>query len=245
MGLEPFLLDGGGDLEVTDVPACGDRVAPTTAAGACPERSRRDGCATLGGDAWSTIEPGGVMKNIHFIFISALMVGLGLLSVSAELCAQGAKPSGSAGAKSGEPAAAPEPDTKSGQAYSGMYSFLKEGEFVQVTVEEAGHVTGFVSRFGDGESDKGAFLDQFFKSGKLEGNKLSFTTEIVHGIAFDFKGTIERGEGKNPGDEGYFVLKGTLSENASDVNKKVTSHSREVEFKMFPQDAAPTPSVRQ
>jgi hypothetical protein len=133
---------------------------------------------------------------------------------------------------------------KSGPAYSGMYSFLKDGEFVQVTVEEAGHVTGFVSRFGDGESDKGAFLDQFFKSGKIEGNKLSFTTEIVHGVAFDFKGTVERGEGKNPGDEAYFVLKGTLTENASDVNKKVTSHSREVAFKMFPQDAAPAQAVR-
>lgn len=120
-----------------------------------------------------------------------------------------------------------------------MYSFLKDGEFVQLTVEEAGKVTGFVSRFGDGESDKGAFLDQFFKSGEIEGNKLSFTTDVVHGVAFDFKGTVERGEGKNPGDESYFVLKGTLTENDSDVNKKVTSHAREVVLKMFPQDAGP------
>src|SRR6201993_5095275 len=101
-----------------------------------------------------------------------------------------------------------------------MYSFQKEGEFVEVTVEEVGYVNGFELRLGGGESDKGAFLDQFFKSGRLEGNKLSFTTEIVHGIAFDFKGTVERADGKNPGDEGYFVLKGTLTENASDVNKK-------------------------
>jgi hypothetical protein len=184
------------------------------------------------------------MKKFWFTFVAVLMLALGLLSISAELRAQEAKPSGNAGAKSAEPPAAPEQGTKSGQAYSGMYSFLKEGEFVQVTVEEADHVTGFVSRFGDGESDKGAFLDQFFKSGKLEGNKLSFTTEIVHGIAFDFKGTVERGEGKNPGDEGYFVLKGTLTENASDVNKKVSSHSREVVLKMFPQDAAPAQAVR-
>ena len=68
---------------------------------------------------------------------------------------------------------------------------------------------------------------------------MSFTTEVVHGVAFDFKGMVERGEGKNPGDEAYFVLKGTLTENASDVNKKMTSHSREVVFKMFPQNAAP------
>lgn len=177
------------------------------------------------------------MKKIHFIFLLAL--GVGVLSLSAELRAQEAKPSGDAGAKAGPPATAPQKDEKVGRAYSGMYTFLKEGEFVQVTVEDTGHVTGFVSRFGDGESDNGAFLDQFFKSGKLEGNQLSFATEVVHGVSFDFKGMVERGDGKNPGDEAYFVLKGTLTENASDVNKKITSHSREVVFKMFPQNAAP------
>jgi len=67
-----------------------------------------------------------------------------------------------------------------------MYAFLKEGEFVQVTVENEGRVTGFVSRYGDGESDKGAFLDLFFNSGKLEGSKLSFTTETVHAVSFEF-----------------------------------------------------------
>src|SRR5436309_395474 len=159
------------------------------------------------------------MKRFHFIFmfIFALVSNLGLevLSQPPALLAQEAKPGAAV------------PASNAGHAYSGMYSFLKEGEFVQVTVEDGGHVTGFVSRFGDGESDKGAFLDQFFKSGKLEGNKLSFTTEIVHGVAFDFKGTIERGEGKNAGDEAYFVLKGTLTENTTDVNKKVTSHARD------------------
>ncbi|HKF26541.1 MAG TPA: hypothetical protein VKB24_11200, partial [Candidatus Acidoferrum sp.] len=106
-----------------------------------------------------------------------------------------------------------------------------------------GRVTGFISRFGDGESDKGAFLDQFFKTGKLEGNKLSFTTEVVHGVSYDFHGTVERGEGKNPGDEAYFVIKGTLTENVTDVNKKVTSHPRDVVFKMFPQESSPSPGV--
>jgi hypothetical protein len=129
-------------------------------------------------------------------------------------------------------------EAEADRAYSGMYTFLKEGEFVQLTVEDEKRVTGFISRYGDGESDKGAFLDQFFKSAKLEGNKLNFTTEIVHGVSFDFRGTVERGEGKNPGDEAYFVLKGWLTENSSDTNKKVTSRSQEVAFKMFPQDAA-------
>jgi len=132
----------------------------------------------------------------------------------------------------------------SAQDYSGMYSFLREGEFVQVTVEDEGHVTGFVSRYGDLESDKGAFLDQFFKEGKLAGNQLSFTTETVHGVWFEFKGTIGRGEGKKPGDEAYYVLKGALTESSTDANKKVPSRSREVEFKSFPQEASPAPQKR-
>jgi hypothetical protein len=137
-----------------------------------------------------------------------------------------------------------EPTKTAGQAYSGMYSFLKDGEFVQVTVEDDGRVTGFISRYGNGESDKGAFLDQFFKSGKLEGNNLTFTTEIVHGVAFDFKGSVERGQGKAPGDEAYYVLKGTLTENTTDANKKVTSRSQDVLLKSFPQDAAPAANNR-
>lgn len=127
----------------------------------------------------------------------------------------------------------------SGTNYSGMYSFLRDGEFVQVTVEDQGRVTGFVSRYGDSESDRGDFLDHFFKSGKLDGNQLVFTTEIVHGVSFEFRGTIDRGEGKNPGDEAYYVLKGALTENMTDEAKKVSSRQRKVAFKSFPQDMSP------
>jgi hypothetical protein len=126
-----------------------------------------------------------------------------------------------------------------GTDYSGMYTFLRDGEFVQVTVEDQGRVTGFVSRFGDSESDRGVFLDHFFKSGKLDGNQLAFTTETVHGASFEFRGTVERGEGKSRGDDAYYVLKGTLVENTTDEAKKVSSRSREVTLKSFPQDMAP------
>lgn len=138
----------------------------------------------------------------------------------------------------------PTPAQNPGHGYSGMYSFLKDGEFVQVTVEDEGHVTGFVSRYGDGESDKGEFLNQFFKTGKLDGNKLNFTTDVVHGVSFDFKGTVERGEGKNPGDEAYYVLRGILNENTSDANKNVTARTRDVLFKLFPQEASPPAQSR-
>jgi hypothetical protein len=171
------------------------------------------------------------MRSIFVLIVGFIVLAVASLAVAQE------KPETP---KSG-PSAAP---AKAGQDYSGMYTFLKEGEFVQLTVEDTGQITGFVSRYGDGESDKGAFLDQFFKSGNLDGNKLSFTTETVHGVWFDFKGKVERGEGKNPGDEAYYTLRGSLTQNSSDANKKVSSHFRDVLFKMFPQEAGPVPAAR-
>src|SRR5215472_8313394 len=180
------------------------------------------------------------MKMVRYFLICSV-IGLELWCSSASLRAQDAKPSGDKEAERSQPSS---DSAKEGRAYSGMYSFQKEGEFLQLTVEDSGSVTGFVSRFGDGENDKGAFLDQFFKTGKLDRNKLTFTTDVVHGVAFDFKGTVDRGEGKNPGEEAYYVLKGTLTENVTDANKKVTSRSRPVVFKMFPQEGAPSPADR-
>src|SRR6476661_3265180 len=133
--------------------------------------------------------------------------------------------------------AAPNPPApKTADDYSGMYSFLQDGEFVQLTVEDKGRVTGFISRYGDLESDRGEFLDLFFKEGKLEATALSFTTQTVHGVWYDFKGALERGPGKNPGDEAYYLLKGTLVQNTTDANKKTIAKSRDVDFKSFPKD---------
>src|SRR5437588_11137986 len=136
------------------------------------------------------------------------------------------------------------PPAKTAPDYSGMYTFLREGEFVQVTVEEAGRVTGFVSRYGDLESDKGTFLDHFFKEGKLDGNKIGFTTVTVHGVWFEFKGSVDRGTGKNTGDEAYFVLNGTLTQYTTDASKRASSKSTDVSFKLFPKDMTPAPGPR-
>lgn len=131
----------------------------------------------------------------------------------------------------------PNPATP-GADYSGMYSFLRAGEFVQLTVEDQGRVIGFVSRYADPEGE-GGFLDHFFKSGKLEGNQLTFTTETVHDVSFEFRGTVERGEGKSRADEAYYVLTGTLVENDTDAAKKTSSRSSDVALKSFPLDLAP------
>jgi hypothetical protein len=181
------------------------------------------------------------MKKLKAIFLWVVILAFVALASAVGGQESGQEPK-SAPPKAGE--TAPAHEAKPGREYSGMYGFLKEGEFVQITVEDEGRVTGFVSRYGDGESDKGAFLDQFFRSGKLDGTKLTFTTETVHAVWFEFKGTVERGEGKNPGDEAYYVLKGTITDNTTDAEKKVTSHGHEVVFKMFPAEASPAPAAR-
>ena len=121
--------------------------------------------------------------------------------------------------------------------YSGMYSFLTDGEFVQITIEDEGQVTGFVSRYGDLQGDHRAFIDHFFKRGKIEGRKLTFTTELAQNVSYEFSGTVERGDGKTPADEAFYVLRGTLVQNSLDSNHKMQSKSQPVTFKSFPQEA--------
>ena len=137
-----------------------------------------------------------------------------------------------------QPSKSPVPPPQSPAAtddVSGMYSFEKEGEFVQITVEESG-VSGFVSRYGDSEDDKGKFLDQFFSKASLKDKHLTFTTKKVHGVWFDFDGMVNQGSGKTPHDEGYRVIRGTLTESSNNADNKVVSKSREIEMKSFPQD---------
>ncbi len=118
--------------------------------------------------------------------------------------------------------------------YSGMYSFLQEGEFVQINLEEGSRLTGFISRYSD--SEKALFVDHFFDKAELHDHDIRFTTRKVHGIWFEFKGTISRGPGKTRNAEAYYVIKGTLTQYTSDANQVVTAKQREAEFRSFPQD---------
>jgi hypothetical protein len=52
-------------------------------------------------------------------------------------------------------------------------------------------------------------------------------------VSFAFTGTVERGDGKNPGDEGYYLLKGALTENGGDAGKKES----QVVLRMFPRNS--------
>jgi hypothetical protein len=121
--------------------------------------------------------------------------------------------------------------------FSGMYSFQKEGEFMQITLEDKGSVSGFISRYGDSEGDKGTFLDQFIKSGTSNGKQVSFTTESVHGVFYTFEGAFDRGSGKKPEEDGYYVLRGTLTRTVSTPDpKNATMQTSQVEFRSFPRD---------
>ncbi len=118
---------------------------------------------------------------------------------------------------------------------SGTYTFVHDGETLQVNVEED-KVAGWVTRFGEGESDKGQRIDQFFDKAELKGDQLSFTTKVIHGVWFEFQGKVARGAAKTRSEEGYYVLRGTLKHYTSDADKHVSAKEREVEFKLFPQE---------
>lgn len=119
---------------------------------------------------------------------------------------------------------------------SGMYTFLNNGEFLQINIE-GDTVSGYISRTGDLESDRGTFLDQFFDKASISGHDVTFTTRILHGEWFEFKGRFERGHAKTKAEDGYYMLRGTLIKFAGD-EKNPASSAHQVEFKWMaqPQD---------
>jgi hypothetical protein len=120
---------------------------------------------------------------------------------------------------------------------SGMYSFLSAGEFVQIDLEPD-NVSGFISRKGDLESDRGALLDQFFDRASVKDHEVAFSTRQLHGVWFDFKGRFDRGPAKTRQQDGYYVIRGTLTEFMSNAGgREASSRSRQVEFKLLGQPA--------
>ncbi len=116
-----------------------------------------------------------------------------------------------------------------------MYSFLKEGEFLQINLDRNGVASGYISRQGDLESDRGAFLDQFFSQASIRGHDVAFTTRAIHGVWFEFKGRFDRGPAKTKQEDGYYVVRGTLKEFTKGTDNNIASRSREAEFKLLGQ----------
>ena len=80
---------------------------------------------------------------------------------------------------------------------SGEYALGGNG---RIDVElQSDHLSGFISRLGDRESDAGEPLTFFFATSQLSGQHLAFTTRQVHGTWFSFEGTIVRGSRSGSG----------------------------------------------
>lgn len=126
--------------------------------------------------------------------------------------------------------------------FSGTYTFLRDGEDLQINLQN-GKLDGFVSRYGDSEADKDVLLQHFIEKASLNGNEVSFTTSKIHGVWFEFKGKVRRGEGKAPANEGYYVLEGTITRYEM-VDKKIAAKSREVQFRSLPTDFGTFPDPK-
>jgi len=157
-----------------------------------------------------------------------------LLCLASVALAQPASPKNSS---AGNPAAAV-------GDFSGTYSFLREGEDLQINVRN-GKLDGFASRYGDTETDKNVLLQHFLEKSSVTGNEVSFTTDKIHGVWFEFKGKVRRSAGKTATEEGYYVLEGTITRYETGADNKTTAKSREVQFRSLPSDfGIPPPGPR-
>jgi hypothetical protein len=125
--------------------------------------------------------------------------------------------------------------------FSGLYTFVHDGESVQITLDELPTaaqpkvpVTGYVTRLGESDTDRDQTFDLMFKSGSLESKTIKFTTKTIHGISYDFTGTVRRGDAKSKDKEGYVVIEGKLTENNVDKKGATRSRTRELTMKSFP-----------
>jgi hypothetical protein len=71
---------------------------------------------------------------------------------------------------------------------------------------------GYLTRMGDGTSDRGAPLTYFFARTTVSPTQLTFITKQVHGVWWSFAGTIDRGTVQSNAQKGYYFLNGTLTE---------------------------------
>jgi len=137
-----------------------------------------------------------------------------------------------------------QPDPKSSAtrdptALSGEYEFLHQGEILQLTIQPDDSsadkkVTGFISRHGELESDRGTPLDHFIAEGILRGDQLEFRTGTIHGVWFEFKGSIKHGPGRSPAERGYFVVEGKLTQHVLDRDRHESAQSRQVTLNSMP-----------
>jgi hypothetical protein len=88
-------------------------------------------------------------------------------------------------------------------------------EVIEIILNGSGdevRLQGYLTRIGDGVSDRGAPLTYFFARTTVNPARLTFITRQVHGVWWNFAGSIERGSVQTSAQKGFYFLNGTLTE---------------------------------
>ena len=116
---------------------------------------------------------------------------------------------------------------------SGEYLFGSDpNDVIQITLT-GDELSGYISRYGKAQNDQGAPLTLFFAHTWLDGPKLGFDTQEIHGVSYSFEGTIVRGSAKATREAGYYLLQGTLVQSEagttqpSRVSMKLAPHTQQ------------------
>jgi hypothetical protein len=94
---------------------------------------------------------------------------------------------------------------------------------------------GYLTRIGDGVSDRGAPLTYFFARTTVNPAKLTFITRQVHGVWWSFIGSIDRGSVQSNLEKGYYFLNGMLTEHFDNGQ----SAPRRVSLPLLPEGQSP------
>lgn len=100
---------------------------------------------------------------------------------------------------------------------SGEYELDDNGSMVQITIEDR-RLSGYVTKM-----DAGSALTLFFQRTTIQGDRLTFTTQVVHGVSYGFTGIVTRGDEQSAAKPGYFRLAGdwTVYQSGSHETKPV------------------------
>lgn len=99
---------------------------------------------------------------------------------------------------------------------SGSYALNPDGnETIEIILSgDDGQLRlqGYVTRLGDGPSDRGTPLTYFFARTTVSPTGITFVTRPVHGAWWSFTGTIDQGTAQMSTQKGFYFLNGTLTE---------------------------------
>lgn len=112
---------------------------------------------------------------------------------------------------------------------SGEYLLGQPGEVVEIILEQQGRLTGYISAFGNRDSDRGTPLTFLFHHTSVSGEQISFETITVHSTWYSFVGSIQRGDAKTRAEDGFYRLIGTLEEHDTAAG---TVQKRNVDLKL-------------